>query len=92
MNNDEITKLAREYAEENGDDTAIFIGVCNVLRWLLRTHCIVRKSLVMEEYSDASTDIEESIKYNMRISEVMIGKKELLESLFGAETFKNEEV
>lgn len=108
MNNDEIAKLAREYAEDatktdasdpNLSDTDIK-GIKHdvaeyaeeVISWLLRTHCIVPKSLVMEEYNDASTDIEESIKYNMRISEAAMGKKELLESLFDAETFKNSEV
>lgn len=44
MTPDQINAIAREYAKENGNDTAIFIGVRTVLCWLSERYTIMEKS------------------------------------------------
>lgn len=67
-NNDQITALAREYAEEATKDTPSDNDIKSLresaiklnakimekhLRWLLRRFCLVEKSKVLEEYYEA---------------------------------------
>ena len=91
---DEIAKLAREYVADlyNGD-TDFINEAENVISWLLRTHCIVSKEKVNEEYQTALSQIEDGRVYDVpRMESYGMGKQKVLESLFDAETFKNSEV
>lgn len=68
MDNDQITALAREYAEEiikgkpseelpnclkNSMLTMNTEYVAEIFRWLMRRYCLVEKSKVEEEYKEA---------------------------------------
>ena len=109
INQDEIAKLAREYAEDSVDkylpDTplvpnaririveAVKANTERLIRFLLRTHCIVSKEKVNEEYQKAQTQIKDEKELGIHGLITSGGAKEaLLESLFDAETFKNSEV
>lgn len=66
MNYDQITALAREFAEERAKDmdikgVSINLDILqsnmeNHLRWLLRRYCLVEKNKVCEAYKDAQKD------------------------------------
>ncbi len=89
MKDDEITKLAREYvAEVYGGDTDFINEAENVIRFLLRTHCIVSKEKVRKAYDNAN----QGDAYDRFDNGYNLGVVDILESLFDAETFKNEEV
>lgn len=102
---DEIAKLAREYAEDatkavvsdpNLSDTDIK-GIKRdvaeyaeqVISWLLRTHCIVSKEKVRNHYNMAKSNIKTQY---LEACQFEVGATKVLESLFDAETFKDREV
>lgn len=99
MSNEEITALAREYAEEifKNDESNPDLSICLLndikfeaaadfeekLRFLLRRYCLVEKSKLIEEYKSAvSTVGKPNFCDTIRISEIEVAKKILLESLF----------
>lgn len=102
---DEIAKLAREYAEDSVDkylpDTPLVpnaririveaakANTERLIRFLLRTHCIVSKEKVNEEYKSACKSVNKHSTTTGCL--FFVGQKQVLESLFDAETFKNSE-
>lgn len=65
----------------------------DIIEGILRTHCIVSKDKVKEEYQKALNQIAGGRGYDIpRIESYGTGKRKVLESLFDAETFKNSEV
>lgn len=60
MNNDQITSLAREYAEFTDlspVDKKNISAICeNFLKFTLRRYCLVEKSKIREAYKDAQKD------------------------------------
>ncbi len=94
LTDQQITDIAHEYAENCIDKCGFSKGTYEelvdekaedaayVLRWLSKRFCLVEKSVVVDEYKYAVTDVAESKHYNIRISEAELAKKELLESLF----------
>lgn len=60
MNNDQITALAREYAEFTDlspVDKKSISAICeNFLKFTLRRYCLVEKSKILEAYKDAQKD------------------------------------
>lgn len=81
MNDDQITALAREYAElTDGSpaDIAYITAIAeNTIRFLLRRFCLVEKEAVRKEYKQAAEDYD---PYDPMYSNR--GKLDLLESLF----------
>lgn len=105
----QITAIAREYAEDatkamagdpnlsasdlNGIKRDVAEYAEEVIRFILRTHCIVSKEKVNEAYQKALNQIAGGRGYDIpRIESYGTGKQKVLESLFDAETFKNSEV
>lgn len=99
MELNQITALAREYAEEatkadasdpnlsdsdiNGIKRDVAEWAEEILRFLLRTHCIVSKEKVNEAYQKALNQIAGGRGYDIpRIESYGTGKRKLLESLF----------
>lgn len=99
ITDEEITRLAREYAEEyvNSDKflgmwpdikptmiTMTMGGAMDFMRFLLRSHCLVEKSRVKEEYKSAKSDCKmvyrEKLYSMLAVAEM---RKALLETLFG---------
>lgn len=103
---DEIEKLARVYAEDatkadagnpnlsasdlNGIKRDVAEYAEEVISWLLRTHCIVSKEKVNEEYKSACKSVNKHSATTGCL--FFVGQKQVLESLFDAETFKNSEL
>lgn len=97
MNDDQITALAREYAEEifKNDESNPDLSICllndikfeaaadfeETLRFLLRRFCLVEKSKVEETYYEATMDCG-NIDPCSDLWEVRHAEKCLLESLF----------
>lgn len=97
MNNQEIERLAKEYAElnppstqdeklkENGINLNAKMVFESFLQWLVKTHCIVPKEKVIEKYSVCKMGYNEceavDLGYAMGI----------LEELFGTELFCGKE-
>lgn len=90
MNEQEISKLAREYAEYVNSDMDFVddaehdfvIGkwtkdVAEVISWLLRDHCIVKKSEVEKEI-----DVNEFFEFGSEHSEKATGALTTLQNLF----------
>lgn len=93
-NKDQITALAREYAEEctnpSGFSKATYEemveerteNVTYVLRWLLRRYCLVEKSKMLEEYKSAKYDNKIARQERLpAMLAVASARKALLESL-----------
>lgn len=100
MTDKEIAELARAFAyDANWEDyedrqfnvtnyEMPFRDAKEVLTWLLRDHCIVRKSEVKNLYDNAKM-----LTYVSQVEHNIIGKAgiKVLESLFGAEMFNGKE-
>ena len=68
MNDDQISALAREYAEESAEEVGVkfdpqdwactncAIEAKGVIKFLLRRFCLVEKEAVKEQYKDAQKD------------------------------------
>lgn len=98
MDEDQITALAREYAEEENPISDynehnmfyrnIALGVDRekaeqVITWLLRRFCLVEKSKVEEEYKSAKHDSKMAHREKLyTMLAVASARKALLESLF----------
>lgn len=98
MNNDQITAIAREYAEECSKgfapadmpnclkNEATDILVCNtedMLKWLSHRYCLVEKEAVRKEYQDATTHVKEAIKSkNPFLESCGKGKRIAIQSIF----------
>lgn len=98
IDNDQITTLAREYAEECSKgfapadmpnclkNEATDLLVCNaedMLNWLLRRFCIVEKKQLIEEYKSAKHDSKMAHRERLyTVLSVASARKALLESLF----------
>lgn len=87
MNDDQITALAREYAEQTDGspaDIAYRKAIAeNTLRFLLRRFCLVEKKQVIEEYKSAKHDSK--MAHRERLYTMLAAasaRKALLESLF----------
>ncbi len=88
MTDEAIEKLAREYAEEQTPSpilqSVLAEDTAHVIRFILRTHCIVSKSEVMEAYKYTTTPTNEFTPSRMR---KMV--RSTLEALFGSDLFKD---
>lgn len=92
MSEDQITAIAREYAEEiypNLSDKIISLRTLEIknaerlIRFLLRRFCLVEKSRIQEEYQKAKTQIKDGKELGLHVLVTLGGAKEaLLESLF----------
>ena len=86
MTDQELQKLAREYAEE--------YSAINFLRWLTKTHCIVSREMIMAEYADAKAtrDLYMSATcintMESRAIDHSNGRMYELNKLFGKSTFE----
>lgn len=105
LTDDEITKLAREYVAEVYDGDTDFIDEAeNVISWLLRTHCIVSMEEVRKMHNNelefaqfyqrkANSCCNQQCRIDCEVArDIAKSRANILESLFGAETFKNEEI
>lgn len=106
ITDEEITRLAREYAEEvtkadvGGLDLpdseledireAVSDYAEDVLQWLLRSHCLVEKSKIREEYRDAQKD-QYNPERDFALTLAGRNRSAVLETLFG-DTLKEEGV
>lgn len=92
MTPEEITKLAKSLcATSNPTQDDVWL-IEDIIDGILRTHCIVSKEKVKEEYQKALNQIAGGRGYDIpRIESYGTGKRKVLESLFDAETFKNSE-
>lgn len=95
MDKEQITALAREYAEEHVEQYGFSRStyeelieekteqVGNILRWMLRNFCIVEKDAVRKEYREATSHVTEAIKNKSPLSESCgKGKRLAIKSLF----------
>lgn len=84
MNDKEIHNLSLLFAQTvHGDDTVAYHAAKDVLTWLGRSHCIVEKSRIIEEYGNAETQINDGEELGIRVlSHYGKARKTLLESLF----------
>lgn len=91
IDNDQITTLAREYAEEKcGKETEspMYFGLAEgemeeKLRWLSRRYCLVEKEAVRKEYNEAIRAVREG--HRERLDTMIVvnnSRRVLLESLF----------
>lgn len=83
MNDDQITALAREYAEEGIYVQIVEDDAAEFLRWLLRRYCLVEKEAVRKEYNEAIRAVREG--YRERLDTMIVvnnSRRVLLESLF----------
>ena len=92
MTPEEITKLAKSLcATSNPTQDDVWL-IEDIIDGILRTHCIVSKEKVKEEYQKALNQIAGGRGYDIpRIESYGTGKRKVLEYLFDAETFKNSE-
>lgn len=77
MNDDQITALAREYAEEGAEDVGLPNCLQNetfglvvtetecVIKWLLRRFCLVEKSKVEEAYKACASMRDDNLSPNI---------------------------
>lgn len=97
MTPEQITAIAREYAEEmikgkpseelpnclkNSMLTMNTEYIAEVFQWLSRRFCLVEKKRVIAELKAVDLSIKASLTFIMKVTEVDIAKKELLHSLF----------
>lgn len=98
MTPEQITQIAREYAEEifKNDESNPDLSICLLndikfeaaadfeekLRFLHRRFCLVEKSIILDEYKDAVENIEEATAREGFINLEDKGKKDFIESLF----------
>lgn len=98
MDDNTITALAREYAEEttktmtsdpnltdsdiNGIKRDVSEWAEEILRFLLRRYCLVEKRRVIAELNAVDLSIKASMTFILKVTEVDMAKKELLHSLF----------
>ena len=92
MTPEEITKLAKSLcATSNPTQDDVWL-IEDIIDGILRTHCIVSKEKVKEEYQKALNQIAGGRGYDIpRIESYGTGKRKVLESRFDVETFKNSE-
>lgn len=96
MSEEEITALAREYAEihcpefkyrgdkEGRKDDIKYetLHAQCVIEFLLRRYCLVEKERVKAELKAVDLSIKASLTFILKVTEVDMAKKELLHSLF----------
>lgn len=94
MNEDQITVLSREYAEEAAKEAGVefdphdwavancVIETKDVIKFLLRRYCLVEKSKVKEEYNLALSNIEKAGSARPLRQSYYDGRSDALESLF----------
>lgn len=97
MKYDQITALAREYAEwitdvpkanelpnclMNEAHTLIAENAECMLQWLLRRFCLVEKSKVAKEYKAVAEAVEAYRTQNLVLSRTKLAKADLLITLF----------
>lgn len=87
MTGEQLTALAREYAESTGlfeEDKKNISAICECfLKHTLRRYTLVEKETVRKEYQEATAHVEEAIKSNNPLSEACgKGKWLVLKSLF----------
>lgn len=84
MNEEELSKLAREYAEACGNGSVVIESrydiMTEVLQFILRDHCIVKKSDVKREHVEALKRCKNQDHYD--------GACEVISNLFGTDLFK----
>lgn len=90
-NKDQITALAREYAEEKYPylsnkiislRTQEIKNAEQLIRFLLRRYCLVEKSKVVAEYRNVAEAVDAKRKWNLTLSEDKLAKADLLFDLF----------
>lgn len=95
MNEQDISKLAREYANLRAFDGGFFpredeiaedYEVC--LRLLLRDHCIVKKEKIREEYKDYKASYDRNKGDDDYFEGYWEGRVDTCEDLFGTDLFK----
>lgn len=97
MDNDQLTALAREYAEEmiKGKPSEELPNclknsmlamnteyVAGIFRWLMRRYCLVEKGKVVAEYKNVAKAVKAKREYNLTLSEDKLAKADLLFDLF----------
>lgn len=83
MNEDQITALAREYAEEIYKGDTDFIDECEqVIDWLLRRYCLVEKNKVEEKYKRSKYYFEHTANSNPTQKQYFWGRICAIEVLF----------
>lgn len=88
MTNEEITKLAMEYvADVYNGDTDFINEAENVISWLLRSHCIVEKSIVRVMHTALSKEM--SMLNNWEEREIFKARISMLNYLFGKDLFND---
>lgn len=103
MTDQELQQLAREYAEQHPpqteDEKLMQYGISlnateafePFLRWLTKTHCIVSREKVMEQYMRAEkwlTETDNPKQHHDPIRLIAVGVQSTLESIFGTELFE----
>lgn len=98
MDNDQLTTLAREYAEEMikgrpSEELSNYLKnsmlamntehVAEIFRWLMRRYCLVEKSKLEDEYKSAKHDSKMAHRERLyTMLAVASARKALLEFLF----------
>lgn len=90
MTPEEIRKLAEEYvAKVYGGDTDFIDEAENVISWLLRSHCIVEKSIVRVMHTALSKEM--SMLNNWEEREIFKARISMLNYLFGKDLFNDDD-
>lgn len=87
MDKDQITALAREYAEETVSHTRLSTTIADdaedVIRFLLRRYCLVEKEVVRKEYQETCDHEFYATEHKNELYAKLYGMKRLtLESIF----------
>lgn len=94
----DIEKLASEYAEFTDmspvDKNYIRLIVENYTKWLSKTHCIINKDEIREDYSFWHNHLPKGFRFAEKVANDpdtarMFGKIEILIDVFGKEMFDN---
>ena len=100
MTEDQIKAIAEEYAEYYAPTdfrpdvsyTQLFTDATRMLDFISKNYCIVEREKVMEEYEEACDEIDfETETKSVLHQNVALGRKVLIESLFGTSMFNQNE-
>lgn len=96
MDKDQIKKIARDYAEEyykvRGGTELMADEAENVIRFVLRRHCLVEKSTVQEEWEGLENQGEMCLEMNAMAGVLAVGSQmSMLQRLFGPQLGKEVE-
>ena len=90
MTPEEITKLAKSLcATSNPTQDDVWL-IEDIIEGILRTHCIVSKEKVADEYETSKHYFEATDSSNPTQKQYFYGRMTVFESLFDTETFKKQ--